>query len=432
MFFSRQNNQDELTACQDALQKRNELVEAITTNVPTIEFTHTGHIVEANALFLAASGYSMAEIKGKHHEIFCPPHIVNSPQYKQFWEALRQGESRTGTFERRSKSGETLWLEATYFPVISGAKVTRILKIAKDITAQKNQLAEQKAVFDAINRASAVIEFKPDGTILKANSNFTQAVGYDLGEIQGKHHRMFCKPDFYEEQPHFWQELARGDFKSGKFERIDKHGNVIWLEATYNPIYDESGQVIKVIKFASDITERVISNAKIQNAAEVALTTSEETTQIAERGADILQKTVAIASQISSEVDNAANLIEQLNNQSEEISKIVTTISSIADQTNLLALNAAIEAARAGDHGRGFAVVADEVRSLAARTSTSTVEIEEMVKQNSNLTRSAKDSMDNVSTQASESNELVNEAFNVIDEIRKGALNVSQTVSEIT
>ncbi|MCZ2721503.1 methyl-accepting chemotaxis protein [Marinomonas sp. 15G1-11] len=163
----------------------------------------------------------------------------------------------------------------------------------------------------------------------------------------------------------------------------------------------------------------------------MAHSTSVETAQVSEKGSDVLQKTVAISEKISTDIENASVLIDRLNEQSDEISKIVTTISSIADQTNLLALNAAIEAARAGEQGRGFAVVADEVRSLAARTSSSTVEIENMVKQNSALTREAKESMVQVKYQSDQSTELVNEAYGIIDEIRKGAEDVSKSVANL-
>ena len=242
---------------------------------------------------------------------------------------------------------------------------------------------------------------------------------------------MFCTEDFYQDNPNFWRELEQGEFKGGQFNRLTRDGSTIWLEATYNPVLNEQGQVIKVVKIASNITSRIQKQLATQEAAEIAYSTSMQTAKISKDGAVILQRTVDTSSAIVTSTLTSTDLIEQLNKRSEEISKIVTTISSIADQTNLLALNAAIEAARAGEYGRGFAVVADEVRTLAARTVSSTAGIEQLVTNNSALTQKAKDSIGEIHQQSLQSAKQVEEAATIIEEVLTGAKYVSETVDQL-
>ncbi|MGL4480614.1 MAG: methyl-accepting chemotaxis protein, partial [Aeromonas veronii] len=226
-------------------------------------------------------------------------------------------------------------------------------------------------------------------------------------------------------------DLAHGQLKSGLFSRRDSHGNEIWLEATYNPIKDESGKVVKVIKFASEVTERIKRAQAVSEAANIAQTISQETTRFAEPGSELLAASVAISSAISEQVSRTSGLIGQLNEQSKSIEAIVSTISSIAEQTNLLALNAAIEAARAGDQGRGFAVVADEVRQLAARTSLSTGEIASVVQKNRELTAQITGNINEVATSAQRGKEQIGEVSGVMAQIEQGAINVTETVSNL-
>ncbi|CAJ1796375.1 methyl-accepting chemotaxis protein [Aeromonas veronii] len=421
----------ELQQCQDQLLEQQGFFDAVHGSVATITFTPDGTVLAANDLFLNVVGFSAPEVIGQHHRIFCDKLYAQSSDYQQFWADLKQGRSRTGVFQRFNKRGEAIWLEATYFPVKLRGVVTKVIKIAADITEHHLQLLSQQAVVTALDRSLAVIEFTPGGEVLAANGNFLHTMGYTLAQVQGKHHRIFCDDQFYRDQPHFWDELGRGQFKSGLFCRQNSHGSKVWLEATYNPILDEHRKVVKVIKFASDITERINKSDAVREAAMLAHDAARETLNCAERGAGLLSSVVDTSSLIASQLTHSIGLINQLNEQSRSIEAIVSTISSIADQTNLLALNAAIEAARAGDQGRGFAVVADEVRQLAARTSLSTDEIAKVVQNNRELTAKVTSEMSDVASSAELGKQQVGEVNEVMSDIRREANNVSSTVSDL-
>ncbi|MFQ2857292.1 methyl-accepting chemotaxis protein [Aeromonas caviae] len=422
----------QLQACQTRLDEEQGITEAIKAGAATVIFSPEGIIQEASTPFLALMGYGAAELIGQPHSQLCPRAWGESGDYRQFWRRLAQGEVQSGTFERVNRQGETRWLEATYFPVKHQGRVTRVLKIASDVTEQHQRLGRLEALTEALDRSRAMIEFTPNGDILHANANFLSVMGYTLGEIAGRHHRIFCDEAFLREQPRFWEELARGQFKSGLFMRHNSRGQAVWLEATYNPIRDGSGKVVRVVKFASDITARIEQNHATREAARLAHSTAQETLHSAEEGAGLLRAVVQTSSLIASQVDEAIALIGQLNEQSRSIEAIVSTISAIADQTNLLALNAAIEAARAGEQGRGFAVVADEVRQLAARTSLSTDEIARVVQKNRELTARVTDDMAGVAGSAELGKQQIAGVDKLMSEIHQEADRVSQTVSALS
>ena len=406
--------------------------QAIQLQVPFVQFTPAGVVTFANALFLKIVGFERDEVIGKHHSTLCFPDDVNTRDYETLWQDLRHGVSRSGRFIRQSKSGKAVWLEATYFPIVIDGKVVRIAKVASDVTQQQSTLERTQALLAALDKSLAVIDFQPDGTVITANQNFLNCFGYRLEEVVGKHHRLFCDSEFYQNNPNFWQDLGSGDIKSGLFMRLGHRGEKIWLEATYNPIFNHEGKVVKIIKLASDITERVEKSISTREAAQKACAIASETVASAARGREVIDRVLDTSSHINTSVNAVSKQIEQLNQQSRSIESIISTISGIADQTNLLALNAAIEAARAGEQGRGFAVVADEVRQLAARTSSSTSEIVTVIKHNSEITSQITQTVSVVSDKAVAGQEQATIIADVIKEIIEDANSVSDTVKSLS
>jgi methyl-accepting chemotaxis protein len=412
------------------LRDNTHILNALRSNVPYIEFSVAGKILTANEPFLTLMGYSLAALQGQDHSILCGKPLGYNSSDGKFWHALAQGKFNHGTYQRIKKDGSVLWLEASYVPVSDDqGDVIKVCQIATDMTKQRVQSARQEAVFNALNKSLAFIEFTPQGEIIDANSNFCSTIGYSSKEIKGLHHSLFCTDAFQREHPDFWALLAKGRFQSGLFERITKQGHSVWLEATYNPIFNEAGNVVRVVKFASDVTPRIQHQRAVQSASQLAHQSAIETVEIARNGANMLDSASLVANDIDTSVSEAASLMEQLTLQSQQITQIVGTIAKVADQTNLLALNAAIEAARAGDYGRGFAVVADEVRTLAANTSNATYDIEKIVERNSELTKISEQGMLSIQAKVSQCNQQLQLTQSLIDDIRKGAQNVADTVN---
>ena len=122
------------------------------------------------------------------------------------------------------------------------------------------------AIYQALNRVQAIIEFDLDGTVVSANENFLRIFGYELDEVVGKHHRMFCDPDYVESDAYteLWNKLGRGEFHSAEFKRLAKGGKEIWLRASYNPVFDEDGKPVRVVKFATDVTASKLQIAEYE------------------------------------------------------------------------------------------------------------------------------------------------------------------------
>ncbi|TXN06005.1 MULTISPECIES: methyl-accepting chemotaxis protein [unclassified Methylobacterium] len=407
---------------------------ALSRSLATIEFALDGTILDANANFLAVMDYSLAEIRGRHHGLFVDPAEREGEAYRLFWDKLRLGTYQTAEYKRIAKGGREVWIQASYNPVLDRAgRPTKIVKFATDITSQKLRALDLDGQIAALHRSQAVIAFSLDGTILSANQNFLDAVGYRLDEIVGRHHGLFVTDVERSSEAYraFWAALADGEFQSAEYRRIGKGGREVWIQATYNPINDASGRPVKVVKFATDITAHVRERQRRAEAQQAigadldaigravedvtrqsgtaAATAGRVSVDIQAMASGAEQLSISV-SEISQQVSHAASMAGQavtqtqqtgsivagLSDQATQIGDVVGLIAGIAAQTNLLALNATIEAARAGEAGRGFAVVASEVKALAEQTGRATDQIRGQIAAAQSATREAVGAIDTI------------------------------------
>jgi methyl-accepting chemotaxis protein len=400
--------------------------------------------------------------------MFVDPVYRASAEYRQFWRDLNDGKFQAAEYKRIGKGGKEVWIQASYNPIFDlNGKPFKVVKFATDTSAAKVNGINSQRQIDEINRTQAVVEFTNEGICLTANDNFCNAMGYRLEEIKGKHHSTFVEPAYRDSADYkqFWRDLNDGKFQTAEFKRIGRGGKEVWLQATYNPMFDINGKVNRVVKFAIDITGRKIAEANLKTTiktvsdnAQALSSASEELTTVSQQMSSNSEETatqsnvVAAASEqvsknvatvaasaeemsasikeIAKNANDAAKVateavkaasetnktVAKLGESSIEIGKVIKVITSIAQQTNLLALNATIEAARAGEAGKGFAVVANEVKELAKQTATATEDISQKIEAIQNDTKGAVVAIDQIGKIINQINDIQNTIASAVEE----------------
>ena len=425
----------EIRQLREDLMSIEQVKNSLDSEMLVLQLDPQGRIEMVNANFESEMLYRGEQLLGRNIEDIVPARVKTLDFYQRMKGAISRGEHLNGAFRLLRGNGQEAWLRSILQPVKnSEGRIKYFTLHSSDLTRTIETSREHESLIKALMRSTAVIEFDLDGTILTANDRFLGAVGYRLEQIRGKHHRIFCEPEEANSAGYqaFWDKLRRGEYVADRFKRIDAHGRVVWLEASYNPIFDAHDVLYKVVKFATVITDQVNQEQAVAEAADVAYNTSLGTDASARKATDVVTQSVSVMRGLEASMQEAAEGIQALDTQSRVIGSIIKTISDIAGQTNLLALNAAIEAARAGEQGRGFAVVADEVRQLASRTSTATEEIARVVQQNEQLAQAAVAIIDTSKRQAEQGLALADETGSVIVEIQDGAKRVVDVVGQFS
>lgn len=360
-----------------------EQVRALQSSQAIIEFKPDGTIIDANQNFLAAVGYALSDVVGKHHRLFVPEADADSAAYRRLWSRLADGQADSGVYRRIGANGKDIWIQGSYCPIQDRrGRTYKVIKHAVDVTDAQRRQADLDGQLAAIHRSQAVISFELDGTILDANDNFLNALGYRRDEIVGRHHRMFVNEDESESRDYrcFWDDLRQGHFKSALFRRRHKQGSPVWIQASYNPIFDPAGVPLKIVKYATNVTAQTRAVAHLKSSLGEL---SDTVPTIASDAQTARESSIGAADRARDGREVVGRLVERIhdiNERATTMANIVDTLDNLAFQTNILALNASVEAAHAGQHGRGFAVVAQEVRELSTRSAAASRDIAALIR----------------------------------------------------
>jgi methyl-accepting chemotaxis protein len=372
-------------------------ISAIGKAQAVIEFELDGKILRANENFLNTVGYRLEEVQGQHHSIFVEPGYRASDEYRRFWEKLGRGEYDANQYKRIAKGGREVWIQASYNPIFNTeGKPFKVVKYATDITAQVLASAESKGQLAAINRAQAVIEFELDGKIITANENFLNTVGYRLEEIKGQHHSMFVEPTYRagDEYRRFWEKLGRGEFDANQYKRLAKGGREVWIQASYNPIFNAEGKPFKVVKYATDVTAQV----RLTQQMEATVAETQSVLKSATEG-DLARRL-----ETSDKTGDLQRMAEAINLLLESVSEIVSNVKNAA-----------------GEVLRGAEEISQGNANLSQRTEEQSSSLEQTASSMEEMTSTVKQNADN----AGQANQLATAAR---DQAEKGGTVVGRAV----
>ncbi|MBG1230917.1 methyl-accepting chemotaxis protein [Aestuariivirga litoralis] len=403
---------------QHAHKDAEQALKRLADTVAIIEFDATGNIAWANDPFCRAIGYPLSELQGKHHRMLCDPVYVASPAYSAFWQKLGSGEADAGEYLRVSKSGRSIWVKATYNPIKDKTgRVTKVVKLVTEANPARSAFEpggnrqDMQNVLSALGHSTAVIEFDPSGNIIWANDNFCNAMGYQLSELRGQHHRLFCPPNYAESADYvaFWQKLGAGQFDANQYMRLAKGRREVWIQASYNPVKDETGRTYKVVKIASDITANVNSMNAISGAL-MALASNNLTHRITETLTGSLE---ALRDPINDSAEKHEASMLTVKNTATHIKDALIEVSSASED---LARRTEHQAAAVEETTAALSEVVQAVRISSERASVAHGEAanaKQAVEHSSNVMKQAVGAMDNIA----QSSTKITQIIGVIDEI---------------
>jgi len=430
-------------------------IEAIGKSQAVIEFNMDGTIIQANDNFLNTVGYSLDEIKGKHHRMFVDPDYAQSLEYTQFWDKLNRGEYEASEYKRIGKNNKEVWIQASYNPIFDlDGKLFKVVKYASDVTAQKLKSADDAGQLEAIGKLQAVIEFNMDGTIRTANDNFLNTVGYRLNEIQGQHHSMFVKPAYGNsaEYRQFWEKLNRGEYDTAEYKRMGKGGKEIWIKASYNPILDMNGKPFKVVKYATNITEQ--KDAELQIAHMISLAAQGDLSERIDAeqysgffrglGEDVnkLMDTVVSPLDETTRVMQAmaeGNLSDRMSGEyagqfavlSDSVNSTLSNMTEMVDKIRSSSSNMLSAATEISQGNQDLSQRTEEQASSLEETASSMEELTGTVRQNADNAKQANQLAAGARGQAEQGGDVVGNAISAMSEINKSSKKIADIIGVI-